>query len=105
MTQGLSNSAIAERLVLAPVSVEKHISNLLAKLDLPLTNDTHRRVQAVLSYLNARPDCPCLPLQTSLQSSLLAMERLTKVTSGIRRWGRNLASPAVAVGLRGVIRR
>jgi DNA-binding NarL/FixJ family response regulator len=53
MAQGLSNSAIAERLVLAPVSVEKHISNLLAKLDLPLTNDTHRRVQAVLTYLNA----------------------------------------------------
>ncbi|GAA0454920.1 response regulator transcription factor [Streptomyces sp. NPDC046215] len=53
MAQGLSNSAIAERLVLAPVSVEKHISNLLAKLDLPLTSDTHRRVQAVLTYLNA----------------------------------------------------
>ncbi|MBZ4321419.1 response regulator transcription factor [Streptomyces huiliensis] len=53
MAQGLSNSAIAERLVLAPVSVEKHISNLLAKLDLPPTSDTHRRVQAVLTYLNA----------------------------------------------------
>ncbi|WP_411105249.1 LuxR C-terminal-related transcriptional regulator [Streptomyces sp. cmx-4-9] len=53
MAQGLSNSAIAERLVLAPVSVEKHISNILAKLDLPLTHDTHRRVQAVLTYLNA----------------------------------------------------
>lgn len=53
MAQGLSNSAIAERLVLAPVSVEKHIGNLLAKLDLPAAGDTHRRVQAVLTYLNA----------------------------------------------------
>ncbi|MGK5638046.1 LuxR C-terminal-related transcriptional regulator [Streptomyces sp. URMC 126] len=53
MAQGLSNSAIAARLVLAPVSVEKHIGNLLAKLDLPTTSDTHRRVQAVLTYLNA----------------------------------------------------
>lgn len=53
MAQGLSNSAIAERLVLAAVSIEKHIGNLLAKLDLPISSDTHRRVQAVLTYLSA----------------------------------------------------
>lgn len=53
MAEGLSNSAIAERLVLAPVSIEKHIGNLLAKLDLPTNSSTHRRVQAVLTYLNA----------------------------------------------------
>lgn len=35
------------------MSIEKHIGNLLAKLDLPISTDTHRRVQAVLTYLNA----------------------------------------------------
>jgi DNA-binding NarL/FixJ family response regulator len=53
MAQGLSNSAICAELVLAPVSVEKHISNILAKLDLPPSDDAHRRVRAVLAYLNA----------------------------------------------------
>lgn len=52
MAQGLSNSAICATLVLAPVSVEKHITNILAKLDLPPSDDAHRRVRAVLAYLN-----------------------------------------------------
>ncbi|BCJ41874.1 DNA-binding response regulator [Actinoplanes ianthinogenes] len=53
MAQGLSNSAICAALVLAPVSVEKHITNIFAKLDLPPAADAHRRVRAVLTYLNA----------------------------------------------------
>lgn len=52
MAQGLSNSAICAALVIAPVSVEKHITNILAKLDLPPADDAHRRVRAVLAYLN-----------------------------------------------------
>ena len=52
MAQGLSNSAICAALVLAPVSVEKHITNIFAKLDLPPDGDAHRRVRAVLAYLN-----------------------------------------------------
>ncbi|MGP4016444.1 response regulator transcription factor [Saccharopolyspora sp. 5N708] len=52
VAQGLSNSAICAELVLAPASVEKHISNILAKLELPPSDDTHRRVRAVLAYLN-----------------------------------------------------
>lgn len=52
VAQGLSNSAICAELVLAPASVEKHISNILAKLDLPPSDDSHRRVRAVLAYLN-----------------------------------------------------
>jgi DNA-binding NarL/FixJ family response regulator len=51
MAQGLSNSAICAALVLAPVSVEKHITNIFAKLDLPPADDAHRRVRAVLAYL------------------------------------------------------
>ncbi|NUT54248.1 MAG: response regulator transcription factor [Saccharothrix sp.] len=52
VAQGLSNSAICAELVLAPPSVEKHIGNILTKLDLPPSDNTHRRVQAVLAYLN-----------------------------------------------------
>jgi len=52
VAQGLSNSAICAELVLAPPSVEKHITNILTKLDLPPADDTHRRVRAVLAYLN-----------------------------------------------------
>ena len=52
MAQGLSNSAICATLVLAPVSVEKHITNIFTKLDLPPAADAHRRVRAVLAYLN-----------------------------------------------------
>ena len=52
MARGMSNSAICTALVLAPVSVEKHITNIFAKLDLPPAQDAHRRVRAVLAYLN-----------------------------------------------------
>ncbi|MCG5436861.1 response regulator [Micromonospora sp. NPDC007208] len=52
MAQGLSNAAICAALVLAPVSVEKHITNIFAKLDLPPAEDANRRVRAVLAYLN-----------------------------------------------------
>jgi ABC-type lipoprotein export system ATPase subunit len=52
VAQGLSNSAIWTELVLAPPSVEKHITNILTKSDLPPADDTHRRVRAVLAYLN-----------------------------------------------------
>ena len=52
VAQGLSNSAICTELVLAPPSVEKHITNILTKLNLPPADDSHRRVRAVLAYLN-----------------------------------------------------
>jgi DNA-binding NarL/FixJ family response regulator len=52
VAQGLSNAAICTELVLAPPSVEKHITNILTKLDLPPAEDTHRWVRAVLAYLN-----------------------------------------------------
>lgn len=52
IAQGLSNSAICAELVLASASVEKHISNILNKLALPPSDDSHRRVRAVLAYLN-----------------------------------------------------
>jgi DNA-binding NarL/FixJ family response regulator len=54
MAEGRSNAAIASALVVTPGAVEKHISNVFSKLDLPATDDDHRRVLAVLTFLRAR---------------------------------------------------
>ncbi len=53
MAEGLSNGAIAERLVVSGGAVEKHISNVFMKLDLEPGEGAHRRVLAVLRYLRA----------------------------------------------------
>lgn len=53
MARGLSNAALAERLVLTERAVEKHISAVLTKLDLGPDAGVHRRVRAVLVYLAA----------------------------------------------------
>jgi DNA-binding NarL/FixJ family response regulator len=53
MAEGRTNAAIARALVVTPGAVEKHISNIFAKLDLPATDDDHRRVLAVLTFLRA----------------------------------------------------
>jgi DNA-binding NarL/FixJ family response regulator len=54
MAEGLSNAGIAEQLVVSLGAVEKHISNVFTKLDLPQIDHAHRRVLAVLTYLNTR---------------------------------------------------
>jgi DNA-binding NarL/FixJ family response regulator len=51
MAEGHSNSAIAERLVVTEGAVEKHVRNIFMKLGLPPTEQQHRRVLAVLTYL------------------------------------------------------
>ena len=51
MAEGRSNAAIAESLVLTVGAVEKHIANILMKLRLPPSESDHRRVLAVLAYL------------------------------------------------------
>jgi DNA-binding NarL/FixJ family response regulator len=51
MAEGRTNTAIARALVVTPGAVEKHISNIFAKLDLPATDEDHRRVLAVLAFL------------------------------------------------------
>jgi len=51
MAEGRSNYAIAEQLVITERAVEKHVTSIFSKLDLPPTADAHRRVLAVLKYL------------------------------------------------------
>ncbi|WP_306337136.1 response regulator transcription factor [Streptomyces sp. KL118A] len=53
IAEGKSNGAIARELVVSDAAIGKHIGNILAKLDLPQTDTTHRRVLAVLTYLRA----------------------------------------------------
>nr|WP_202539581.1 response regulator transcription factor [Streptomyces sp. SID8379] len=53
MAQGRSNAAIARALVVSEAAIGKHIGNILTKLDLPQTDDTHRRVLAVLAFLRS----------------------------------------------------
>jgi DNA-binding NarL/FixJ family response regulator len=51
MAQGNSNSAIVERLEISQSAVEKHVRKVFTKLGLPETDQHHRRVLAVLTYL------------------------------------------------------
>jgi len=53
MAEGRSNASIAEVLVLTVGAVEKHVASILQKLRLPPSEETHRRVLAVLAYLDA----------------------------------------------------
>jgi DNA-binding NarL/FixJ family response regulator len=54
MAEGRSNVAIAERLVVTQRAVEKHVKSIFQKLRLPQAETDHRRVLAVLRYLEAR---------------------------------------------------
>ena len=51
MAEGRSNAGIAEALTLTVGAVEKHVANILMKLRLPPSDTDHRRVLAVLAYL------------------------------------------------------
>jgi DNA-binding NarL/FixJ family response regulator len=54
MAEGRSNAGIARRLWVTEGTVEKHVRSILTKLNLPETGDDHRRVLAVITYLEAR---------------------------------------------------
>jgi DNA-binding NarL/FixJ family response regulator len=56
MAEGRSNTAIAAALVVSEGAVEKHVSSIFAKLDLPPAEHDHRRVLAVLRWLEHGPD-------------------------------------------------
>ena len=54
MAEGRSNAGIARRLWVTEGTVEKHVRSILTKLTLPETGDDHRRVLAVLRFLDTR---------------------------------------------------
>jgi DNA-binding NarL/FixJ family response regulator len=54
MAEGRSNKAIAERLFVSEYTVEKHVGNIFTTLRLPPSPDDHRRVLAVVAFLNAQ---------------------------------------------------
>ena len=56
MAEGLSNAAIGSKLYLSPRAVERDISAIFAKLDLPATDVHNRRVLAVLAFLGIRQE-------------------------------------------------
>jgi DNA-binding NarL/FixJ family response regulator len=53
MAEGRSNTAIARKIVVTEGAVEKHVRNIFTKLDLPPDDEQHRRVLAVLTYLQS----------------------------------------------------
>ena len=53
MAEGRSNHAIGEQLVITERAVEKHVTSIFSKLNLPPAEDDHRRVLAVLTFLRA----------------------------------------------------
>lgn len=54
MAEGQSNAGIAKALWITHGAVEKHIKHIFSKLGIPATLDTHRRVLAVITFLEAR---------------------------------------------------
>jgi DNA-binding NarL/FixJ family response regulator len=53
MAEGRSNASIATEMFVTERAVEKHVTGIFGKLDLPATAEGHRRVLAVLAYLNS----------------------------------------------------
>ena len=53
MTEGRTNTAIARQLVVNLGAVEKHVASIFTKLGLPPSDDDHRRVLAVVTWLRA----------------------------------------------------
>jgi len=53
MAEGRSNAAIAHDLVVSEGAVEKHVANIFTKFDLPVSQSDHRRVLAVLRFLDS----------------------------------------------------
>jgi len=53
MAEGRSNAAIAHAMVVSDGAVEKHVANIFAKLSLPVSENDHRRVLAVLRFLES----------------------------------------------------
>jgi DNA-binding NarL/FixJ family response regulator len=58
MAEGLSNTAIAERLFISEGAISKHTTAIFTKLEISADDDSNRRVRAVLTYLDSGPSGP-----------------------------------------------
>jgi DNA-binding NarL/FixJ family response regulator len=58
MAQGRTNPGIAKKLSLSESAIEKYATSIFSKLGLSEESDTHRRVAAVLTFLEATPPAP-----------------------------------------------
>ena len=79
MAEGRSNTAIAEALVVTERAVEKHVTSIFSKLDLPPTVEDHRRVLAVLAYLGSRVRLAVPRLHVASRTCVGALEPYCRV--------------------------
>ena len=76
MAEGRSNQAIADRMFVTLRAVEKHVTSIFTKLDLPASTDDHRRVLAVLAFIG---DC-----RAGLSSRALRREQTEQPAEKVR---------------------
>lgn len=84
MAEGRSNAGIARRLWITEGTVEKHVRSILARLQLPETDDNHRRVLAVLAYLESRlsPGWPAVRTRDNALDGLRGQRTLGQERGG-----------------------
>ena len=91
MAEGRSNAAIAEQLVISEGAVEKHVANIFTKFNLPVSQSDHRRVLAVLRFLDScveRRTCSEGQRRAAPHSVAAAsMQRVRKVADLVVRQG------------------
>ena len=92
MAEGRSNAGIARRLWVTEGTVEKHVHSILAKLPLSETDDDHRRVLAVIAFLEARCDWQRPPASLR-RASLGCAPRRSPAWGGTRPLGCPRSSP------------
>jgi Bacterial regulatory proteins, luxR family len=111
MAEGRTNGAIAERLVISEHTVEKHVANVMGKLQIPAGADDRRRVLAVVTFLDSawtveaggkRPPVRPFSEETARQNVQTAEDASTPATpSGSPRRTRKTRSGATATSLHG----
>jgi DNA-binding NarL/FixJ family response regulator len=94
MAEGRSNSGIARKLWVTEGTVEKHIGSILTKLRLPEADDMHRRVLAVLTFLNER-------LADLAEEPPDAIDRKLGLRQEAKRWALGDQVGIVVLGVRG----
>jgi DNA-binding NarL/FixJ family response regulator len=98
MAEGRSNAGIAHRLWITEGTVEKHVRSILARLQLPETEDDHRRVLAVLAYLESRLRPERAPLAPDDAQDRLARQQALRQERDSRRIRHHVAEILSRIG-------